>query len=366
MHTDLAGGLLGQRVTVPDTNGYAPVSADITVARSPQTVLVTGRIIDSTTRKGIRGDVHLGILADNSFALARPELLDYVASVSTAEDGTFKIMTIPGPMLLMGGVDHEWTPTGEMIRSFKYKSATPDAKYPQYFPADHPRSYMTVGGGFSFLQGNFCRVLRIEPGTAVVKKDIIVEPASAITVRIQDAQGHPLLRTFVEEAGRVSMLGGPILTETDSWLVHGLGESGKPRRLIFYERSNKLFATLLLKSDEKGSVVARLRPCGAVRGKVVDKDGNPVSGINVNLTYPDGDTWGMHAFIHGAKPVVTDTGGRFVIDEVIPGIDFYLWARPAKGGQIWEMLVKKSKVETGRTTDLGEVRLLPAHSDDGE
>src|SRR5439155_7159549 len=228
VRTDLAAGRLGRQLTVPDTSSYAPVTADIAVARVAQTVVVTGRIIDSRTGKGVRGDVHLGILADNKFARAHPEL-DYIDSVSTAEDGIFRIVAIPGSMLLMGGVDYEWTPNGQAVRCLKYKPATPDAKYPQYFPSDHPGSYMSVDGGFRLLQGNFCKVLQIEPGAAVVKQDIIVEPASTITVKIQDAQGHPLAGTFVEEAGRAYALEGPIRTEADSWLAQGVAESGKPR-----------------------------------------------------------------------------------------------------------------------------------------
>jgi RNA polymerase sigma factor (sigma-70 family) len=361
VHTDLAAGVLGRRVLVPDTNGYAPVTADIAVTRVPQTVVVTGRIIDASTGKGVRGDVHLGILAGNPFARAHPEL-EYINSASSAEDGTYRIVTIPGPMLLMGGVDHEWTPTGQMVRSLRYKPATPDPKYLQYFPADHPGSYANASGGFALLQGNFCKVLQIGPGTAVVKQDITVEPASTITVKIQDALGRPLAGTFVGESGRVYAFGPPIRTETDSWVAQGVAESRQPRRLIFYEPSKKLFATLMLKGDEKGAVVARLQPCAAVRGRVVDKDGKPQSGVNVNLTYHDGAFWDMHAFIHGAKSVVTDDNGAFVIDEVIPGIEFQLWRRPpTKRDGYAQLVVGKLKAEPGRSTDLKDIRLLPSH-----
>jgi RNA polymerase sigma factor (sigma-70 family) len=353
VNTDLAAGLLGAQVTVPDTNGYAAVTADIRVPRVTQTVVVTGRIMDSSTGKGVHGDVHLGILADNAFARAHP-VLDHLPSVSTAEDGTFRIVTIPGPILLMGGVDYEWTPSGQLIPCSKYKPASPDARYPQYFPADHPGSY-TTPSGFGVLQGNFCKVLKIKPGAREVKQDIVIEPASTITIKIQDAQGRPLSGTFLQEGGR--LLDYPIRIETDSWLV---GKSPKPSHLVFYERKQKLFGALTLKGDEKGPVTVRLRPCGAVRGRVVDKSGKPVPAINVNLTYNDGNFWGMHAFVHGADLVLTDSDGKFVIDQIIPGIDFQLWPHPAKRTQIWQGLVGHAHVESGRTKDLGNLRLIPA------
>ena len=122
-------------------------------------------------------------------------------NTSTAEDGTFRIVTIPGPVLLIGGVDHDWSPAGQAYRSIKYKRATADPRYPQYFPAGHPGAYASADGGFPGLQGSYCKVLQIEPGTTV-KQDITVEPASTILIKIQDATGRPLVNTLVWEEGR--------------------------------------------------------------------------------------------------------------------------------------------------------------------
>ena len=59
-------------VTVPDTDDYAPVAADIAVTRFTQTAVITGRMIDAATGKGIRGDIHLAALAGNAFARMLP------------------------------------------------------------------------------------------------------------------------------------------------------------------------------------------------------------------------------------------------------------------------------------------------------
>jgi hypothetical protein len=89
----------------------------------------------------------------------------------------------------------------------------------------------------------------------------------------------------------------------------------------------------------------------------VDENGKPKSGINVNLTYQDGDCWRMHAYIHLANAVTTDSKGLFIIDEVIPGMDFQLWPRSPKGGRDWKAFVMKVKAESGQTLDVGDVRL---------
>jgi hypothetical protein len=240
-----------------------------------------------------------------------------------------------------------------MHPSLKYKQATADPGYPQYFPADHSGAYASADGGFPVLIGSFCKVLQIEPGTTV-KQDITLEPASTITIKIQDANGRPLANTLVHEEGRF----GLIRTETDSWVAQGVAESIVPRRLAFYEPSKKLFALLTLKNDEKGPVEVRLRPCGVVRGTVVDGAGKPVVGVNVNLTYLDGSFMFLHAYIHNANQVVTDADGTFIIDEVIPGLDFQLWRRYAsKQSGYGKTLIDHAKVESGRTTDLGKLKL---------
>ncbi len=356
VYADLSAGLLGREVKVPDTDDYAPVTADIAVTRFTQTAVITGRLIDAATGKGIRGDIHLTSLAGNAFARMLP-FHNFDHSASTADDGTFRIVTIPGPVLLTGGVDNDWSPAGQAYRSIKYKPAKADPRFPQYFPADRPRAYASASGQFPLLQGSFCKVLQIEPG-ATVKQDITVEPATTVPIKIQDATGGPLVNTLVWEEGRVYGLGDPIRTETDSWLAQGVAESGEARVLVFYEPGKKLFATLTLKSDDKGPVVVRVLPCGVVRGTVVDGAGKPVSGVNVNLCYHDGCFMGVHAFVHGADQVVTDASGTFIIDEVIPGIEFQLWRRYAsKRSGYGKEVVHSAKVESGRTTDLGKLKL---------
>jgi hypothetical protein len=363
VQADLSAGLLGGEVTVPDTDDYTPVAADITVTRFTQTAVITGRLIDAATGKGIRGDIHVAALAGNAFARMLLPFHRYDHDASTAEDGTFRIVTIPGPVLLIGGVDHDWSTAGHMHRSLKYRPATADLRYPQYFPADHPGAYASADGRFVGLDGSFCKVFQIEPGTTV-EQDMTVEPASTIPIKIQDATGRPLVNTFVWEDGRHYGMDDPIRAETDSWLAQGVAESGQPRRLVFYEPGKKLFAAVALKSDEKGPVVVRLLPLGVVRAKVVDGADKPVSGVNVNLTYynagmnTDGYFMGVHAFVHGADQVVTDASGTFVIDEVIPGIEFQIWRRYAsKRSGYGQGLVNKATVESGRTTDLGKLTL---------
>src|SRR5262249_56321579 len=60
-------------------------------------------------------------------------------------------------------------------------------------------------------------------------------------------------------------------------------QPGKPRLMVFYEPTRKLFGTLRLKGDEKGPLVVRLGPGGAVRGRLVGPDGRPLAGVVVKV-----------------------------------------------------------------------------------
>src|SRR5262249_39101897 len=116
--------------------------------------------------------------------------------VDTADNGIFRTVTTPGPVLLMGGFDYTRS-TGKFVEDMKYKSPLPDAKYPQYFEKfKRHAEYYVFGGGVSLVQGHFCKVLEIKPGTAVVHQDILLEHSSALEVKIQDAEGRPVSGTW--------------------------------------------------------------------------------------------------------------------------------------------------------------------------
>src|SRR5262249_53221476 len=151
--SDPGAGLLGRRVTVPDTAGYEPVTADIAAARG---VVVTGRIIDAATGRGLRGFATVGVLSDNPFA-RRPAFAGanpYADFRDTAEDGTFRVVTIPGPVLLMGGPTRQ---PGKYAPALTYKRLLTDPKFPQYFPTGKPFGgmgvFLTTVGAVSPVQG---------------------------------------------------------------------------------------------------------------------------------------------------------------------------------------------------------------------
>src|SRR5262245_19202598 len=110
----------------------------------------------------------------------------------TGADGSFRVVAIPGHVILMGGPD-------DTMSRAKFKAPAPDPKYPQYFNKDIPGfpTYYAPGGGMTPVQGSWCKVLDIKSDAKVVEQDIVLERASVLPIRIQDTEGKPLTDVWV-------------------------------------------------------------------------------------------------------------------------------------------------------------------------
>ncbi len=367
-----AAGLLGRQLRVADSSGYEPITADVPVARG---VVITGRILDASTGKGLYGYATVGILSDNAFIRSRPEFAEansYADFQDTAEDGTFRVVSIPGRVLLMGGPVRQ---RGKYAADPRYKLVHTDPKYPHYFPQRKQSAgipvFLTTGGALSLIQGTFCKVLDLQPGTTLVKQDIAAEPASAQTVKLQDPQGRPLSGAWVTGINP-TMPYRAVHIESDACTAYGV-EAGQPRLMAFLEPTHKLAATLSLKGDERGSVTVKLRPTGSLRGRLVSEDGKPLAGITVESGYQDQEAREMSR--HRNEETVTDAGGAFTIDGMIPGLEFKLFRQAKPHGRravmrrvdAWMLLVEKAfKVQSGEILDVGDIKVLADRGNDGD
>src|SRR5262249_40547305 len=129
---DAHAGYMPSQVEISDTPGYQPLHADIPVKKG---MILAGKVIDRATGKTVPGFAWPAVLQDNPFAKDYPSfnasMLGRGNRVEAADDGSFRVVTLPGPTLLMGGFAGR--SQKEFADSLKYKPAEADAKYPQYF-----------------------------------------------------------------------------------------------------------------------------------------------------------------------------------------------------------------------------------------
>ncbi len=357
-------GYMHSQIWAEDTIAHQPVRADIKIKRG---VIVTGHVIDGPSGKAIPGFVMAAVLYENPFVKDYPNfrhlgVMPYESYDRTDADRPFRVVTIPGPMLLMGKT--------EGMSPIAYKGTGADPKYPQYF--DDNGGYRGYNGGL--LQGQWNKVLQIKPGVAVVKQDIVLERVPVVAeVRVQDTKGRPLAEAWATVGDRKSSrreeshvwIQYGRLDEHGCCLVHG-ETNGKPQLLVFYAPDKKLAGTWTLKRDEKQPVIVQLGPTGAVKGRLLDADGKPLAEVVVDVRYRDHHVDYIHEDSHEGKEVVTDANGAFALDDVIPEWKFEFTFR--RGKHRFERAAKSAdsaiQVKPGECRDVGAIKLRVAPNKD--
>ncbi|HEY7154362.1 MAG TPA: sigma-70 family RNA polymerase sigma factor [Gemmataceae bacterium] len=352
---DTTAGYVPAQVWAADSAGYEPIRADIAVKKG---VIITGKMLDGATGKPVAGHAMAAVLLNNPF------VKDYPAFGSSAwfpmqptnADGIFRVVAIPGPVLLMGG------PNDFMTQS-KFKPPAADPKYPQYFDTRIPNfaSYYNYDSSISPIQGSFCKVLEIKPDAKIVEQDIRLERASALPVQIQDGDGKPLAGVWVAGSSPQDWYPAIQCKEADCSVYQIQPE--KPRLVIFFHPARKLAGAVTLKGDEKPPVVVKLRQAGAIVGRLLDADGKPLAGVVVGPHYRQRAASEIHRAVYHAKQIVTDANGAFTLDDLISEQKFELSFRHDK--RIFEHATKPAdaaiQVKPGECRDLGaiKVKLVP-------
>jgi RNA polymerase sigma factor (sigma-70 family) len=347
---DTKTGYMPCQVWADDTPGYQPLTADLKVKKG---VIITGKILDGSTGKPIRGFAMAAVLNDNPFAKNYPSFDNsaWFSSRDSNADGTFRVVAIPGPVLLMGG-PRSWP-------RFEFKMPQPDPKYPHYFRTNFPYfpEYYAYGGGMTPVQGNFCKVLQIKPDAEIVKQDIILQRASVLPVHIQDADGKPLSGVWVTGSSPGEWH-HPVQCDKPECSAYQL-EANKPRLMVFFHSERHLAGTLMLKGDEKEAVTVKLGAAGSIKGRLLDEDGKPLAGVVVDVRYRQRVAEEIHNCVHRAKQIVSDDRGAFALDDLIPEQKFELsFQHGTRKFERTPKLVNPAiEVKAGESHDLGTLKL---------
>jgi RNA polymerase sigma factor (sigma-70 family) len=313
-------------VDVPDNFGLDPVTVDVELKRA---VWIEGRVTDKVTGKSVRESV-MYLVRDSN-----PNLGDYPGFygglsgiAATKEDGTYRIIGLPGP--------------GQIVVFQQHRLG----QQPQYLLGAERDDEDGLKEDFGYMpQGNFAAFARIDPpkGAESVRRDIALVPGWTFTGTVLGPDGRPL-------AGAV-MGGHSEGMKTAEFTVRQFNPR-RPRPVFFRLPEKGLIGVAHPPEENGGSVTVRMAPGAAVTGRLVDGDGTPRAGVEMHVSFrpkeePHWNECGLH------EPIKTDREGRFRIDALPPGFDYYLSADHSS-------VRFGTGLRAGETKDLGDVRIKRA------
>jgi RNA polymerase sigma factor (sigma-70 family) len=311
--------------SVENTRGLEAATVDFALKHG---VWVTGRVTEQITGKPLAGVVGYYCFRDNPNRKEIPTVLGATPfHVSTREDGSYRVVAVPGHGLIAVQVhynDRYLLGVGaEQIKG--------------------PRAEMGGSEGFGtypFMcqtwNQNTLAAIDPKPGDESITCDLFVVPGRTMKGTVLGPEGKPLAGA---RQHRWDTLPGSEFT------VWGLpaGKLHEPRVIEFLHEGKKLAGLVTVRGDEKEPLQVRLQPWGVLIGRLITREGDPLTGVEASCNGP-------HAY--------TDKEGRFRIEGLTPDIKYKLWvikdgrALRVDGGEPKDLMLKP-----GETKDLGELRV---------
>jgi RNA polymerase sigma factor (sigma-70 family) len=331
---------LGQVAPVADLPGLEPVVVNFDLARG---MWVHGRVTEKGSGKPLWAGVEYYCFSDN------PNLKGRIGSqtphwYSTREDGTFRLVALPGPGLVAVNAHHDHYVRGLGATEVKGKRASAELEL-----------FLTVPS--LFMPANCNRVVQIDPqpGDDLAMGDLVLDPGRTVTGVVLDPSGKPI------SGARVSGLKYLVYWNLEPLVgAEFKAESltmDKPRLLEFVHRQRRLSGFVVLRADDKGPVRARLQPWGTLTGRLLTPAGDPLTGVEI-ASWNDGKgDVSVGSFADQARP---DKEGRFRIEGLTSGLSYRLSVH--KGQYALEITAGKNQnlsVKAGQTTDLGDIHVKP-------
>jgi protocatechuate 3,4-dioxygenase beta subunit len=349
--------LLWRTIAVPGPEGLGPIKQDIELAHG---IVVTGRIIDKSTGKGILGGVRFVPLPDNKF-FGKPGYDGYRRDRTmtiTKDDGSYRIVVLPGPGVLTAQVhSREEKFQGQEVNPFRAARFSPeDSKRVKEVDNDGDRLFSSAGNSVEFLGlEGAVKVVDFAERIPNAIVDLFPERGKTLPVHIEDPDGKPLAGAIV--SGMTELWPITFTSKQAECTIYAL-DGVHQRHVVFYHRERKLGGHVIVRGDEKDAVTVRLQPLGAVTGRLLDPDGQPLAGVEVSVNMPLKAGSELYRFLNAqTEPVRTDKDGRFRLKGVLPKLIVQLSLRQGRTYYQGEPKIGFKQVGPGQTLDLGEVRV---------
>jgi RNA polymerase sigma factor (sigma-70 family) len=350
LHVRPSGKLYFSRwVVLPDTPGLDPVEGDIELTTGS---LIKGRVTQRETGEPLVGvRVEYNPFFPNPFVSRRlgPESPDKPCSWTiTAQDGSYALVVLPGPGMLGFRAD---SPTklfmpalvtaGELRDFFKDNVDRGD---------EHQLKTQASKNAMSVVaQSEFHRLVLINPGDKEegLTRDVTLEAARKVRGFVLDPDGRPVNGVTAYHLAPGVMC-EPLRSNT--FTVEGLNPR-KTHYLLFIDKERKYGAFMPVNGEVKGPLTVRLAPCGSVRGRLLDQDGQVVAGATVRLDAEE---------VYDSSPdhVKTNREGCFHFDGIVPGQRYQARLGPRMAySRLGHYLSRAFTIKAGEIKDLGDVRV---------
>jgi RNA polymerase sigma factor (sigma-70 family) len=306
-------------------------------------IWITGLVIDKATRQPKRGvTVAHYLFKDNPHA-AEAAAFGYnsraAGTHTTAADGTFRLIGLPGRGLLGARADNEAYRMGVGAERIKEKRKFIDLETISLIPEN-------------IFVNNFHVLFEINPseGIAPPPYELALEPGAIVKGRVLDPEGRPLagaqLRGLTDWWDRWTDS-----LPTAEFEVKGLAP-GDVRQLAFVHRERRLSGSLILRDKVQGPIEVKLQPWGTVTGRLIDANGQPRVGVDLGWPYNQKRRIeeGPGSLPERAK---TDPDGRFRLEGLAPGLKYEL--QILGNGAFYGAVFRDLTIKAGETRDLGDV-----------
>jgi hypothetical protein len=344
------------RFDIPDTPGLEPLKADFELERGLE---ISGKVLDKATGKPVGGSVMYFRTRDNPFAANFTTLGGLRLIVERwgdiGPDGSFTVLGIPGPGVLV-------------------VLARDSARYPRL----DSRNVLWKMGVNGWPSNPAHLAVKIDPREDNPKSltcgTLTLTPGARRQGTLTDAAGKPL--TGVRVVGLTDDT-TPQTLKGSTFTATGLKPKSE-RALVFFHEEKKLGAVVGVSDAgaNANALTVKLRPLGAVKGRLLDTDGKPLANQTVvvrlsldskrycNLPQEYTRLGGASAIFPGAwshftsRKATTDKKGRFRVEGLIAGERYDFFGGPGdierKGGVTHR--APRLTVTPGQEKDLGDLK----------
>jgi hypothetical protein len=336
-----------REVAIPDPQGLGAIPVEVGLHKG---LWIEGKLTDKETGGPVAGAwLHYLPFFENKFALETPGFHrgGYVDGGAHQQrymskaDGSFRLVGLPG-RAIFGAVVY----TGKSYRRGAGSESIKGMNQHGHFATwSNP---VTASRYFP----DSMKEINPAEGTETVHLDLTLDPGARVHLRAVDQQGKPV--TGVKTGGRRERgrydLEAQAQAEFD---VMTLGP-GEDRMVSLVHEGRKLGRVIHVKEgdDKNGPMTVTLEPSATFTGRVVDDDGNPVSGATIEpIPKPGGD------FSLRLPEVATGQDGRFTFPDVPTGCEYSVLFQSRAPAMRRRFVLKDAAVRPGEATDVGDIRL---------